>query len=85
MQRQVEKLSRRLAEMNKRESQDHEKSNYRSIASFENPFQKHEQRRKPLNWDKYDIKIEIFVDSNYFMDWNQLSIYDVYFDEDKIK
>jgi hypothetical protein len=49
MQRQVEKSSRRLAEMNKRESQDHEKSNHRSIASFENPFQKHEQRRKPLN------------------------------------
>jgi len=49
MQRQVEKLFHRLAEMNKRELRDHEKSNHRSITNFENPFQKHEQRRKPLN------------------------------------
>lgn len=40
--------------------------------------------RHPLDQDEYDIETEIFNDSSYFMDQNQLSFYDVYFDDDYV-
>ena len=52
--------------MKKIKLEAHKKSNYGSMTSFENPFQWHEKKRQPLDWDEYDIETRIFDDSSYF-------------------
>lgn len=59
-------------------------SDHGFMTSFESLFQKHEQMRHPLDQNEYDIEIEIFNDSSYFMDQNQPPFYDVYFDDDYV-
>jgi len=48
-----------------------EKSDHKSIDSFEKPFQRHKHKKKLLDHDRYNIITESFDDSNFFMDWNQ--------------
>ena len=65
----------------KRKLEDHKKSDYESMASFKNLFQRHKQMRQLFDWDRYH---DIFGDLVY----NEIDIncyyppiYDIYFDD----
>lgn len=38
--------------------EDHEKSNHKFMANFENSFQRHMQKKKLLDQNKYDVETE---------------------------
>jgi len=63
--------------IDKGEEQESEKSDHKSIDSFENLFQRHKHKKKLFDHDRYDVITESFDDFNSFMDWNQPLKFDV--------